>query len=321
MNRPLVQTALAAFLTGIILAPFFISFVRNRSFGQQIREEGPRRHYKKAGTPTLGGVIFLLAQIPAIYFFAPKSKALLLAVFLALGNGLIGFIDDYLKIVRRMSLGLKARSKLLGQFVIVLIFYAGWHAFGLADTVLSVPFTAYTFDLGPLYFIFLLFFVLGYTNAVNLTDGIDGLAAGTAILTFFAYCLIAANRELLGLAHFSAAMVGAVFAFLIFNLHPARIFMGDVGSLSLGGALAALAVLTKTELYLLILGGVFVIETLSVIIQVLVFQSTGKRVFRMSPLHHHFELAGHSEWRVVTGFWALGFVFVVIGLLQLGVLK
>ncbi|NLP37499.1 MAG: phospho-N-acetylmuramoyl-pentapeptide-transferase [Firmicutes bacterium] len=320
MNLQLVQTAFLAFLIGMIIAPIFISLVKRLALGQQIREEGPRKHFKKAGTPTMGGMIFLLAFLPVVLFLAPKDVNLYLALFMVLGNGLIGFIDDFLKVVRKQSLGLKARSKIIGQIIVGVLFYLGWVMSGQASTVLTVPFTNFTFDLGPLYLLFLLFFILGYTNAVNLTDGVDGLAGGTAILAMLSYLLIAFKFGPVSLSYFSAAMIGAVFAFLVYNLHPARVFMGDVGSLSLGGALAALAVLTKTELYLLIIGGIFVIEALSVIIQVIVFQSTGKRVFRMSPLHHHYELGGHSEWRVVTGFWAVGFVFAVIGLLQLGAL-
>lgn len=320
MNRQLVQTAVFAFIIGIVIAPIFIGLVKKLALGQQIREEGPRKHYKKAGTPTMGGMIFLLAFLPVVLYAAPKDTNLYLALLMVLGNGLIGLIDDFLKAIRKQSLGLKARSKILGQIMVGIVFYWGWLRSGQASTELAVPFTDFSLDLGPLYLVFLLFFILGYTNAVNLTDGIDGLAGGTAILAMLSYLLIAFKFGPVSLSYFSAAMIGAVFAFLIFNLHPARVFMGDVGSLSLGGALAALAVLTKTELYLLIIGGVFFIEALSVIIQVIVFQSTGKRVFRMSPLHHHYELGGYSEWRVVTGFWAVGFIFAVIGLLQLGAL-
>ena len=319
MNRILVQTALLAFFAGVILAPLFIAMVKRMSYGQQIRDDGPRRHLKKAGTPTMGGMIFLLASLPAIFFYAPKSTSLYLAVFLMLGNGFIGFIDDYLKVVRKQSLGLKARSKILGQIMLVVIFYFFWQGMGLS-TSLNVPFTNFVIPLGPLYLPFLLFFILGYTNAVNLTDGVDGLAAGTAILAFLSYVILASRLGDTGVAQFGAAMIGSVFAFLIFNLHPARVFMGDVGSLALGGALAAMAILTKAELHLLIIGGVFVIETLSVIMQVISFQLTGKRIFRMAPLHHHFELSGYSEWRVVTGFWAGGFLLAVVGLLQLGAL-
>lgn len=319
MKQDLLLTAVSAFLPGLVLAPFYIRQVRRLELGQQIREEGPRKHLKKAGTPTMGGVIFLQASLPAIYLFAPKSTELYLVTFLMLGNGLIGFIDDYLGVVRKQSLGLRARDKLFGQIIIVVLFYLGWRTLG-HSTALTIPFTTYTLDVGSLYLPFLLFYILGFTNAVNLTDGVDGLAAGTAILSFLAYMLIAVLQQNLALSYFAAAMLGAVFAFLVYNLHPARVFMGDVGSLALGGVLAGLAILTKTELYLLIIGGVFVIETFSVIIQVIVFQSTGKRVFRMSPLHHHYELGGYSEWNVVTGFWALAFLLAVLGLWQLGAL-
>ena len=247
MNRLLMETTILSFAGGLILSPFFISVFRRLHFGQQIREEGPRRHLKKAGTPTMGGVIFLLAVLPVVLFMAPRTTLLYLVILLTLGNGLIGFADDFLKVALKRSLGLKARSKILGQAIIVIIFFLIWRNLGF-NTVVSIPLTKYYFDLGIYYLPFLLFFVIGTTNAVNLTDGIDGLAAGTAILALLAYLLIAAMQGTTELAQFSAAMIGGTFAFLIFNLHPARVFMGDVGSLSLGGALAALAILTKTEL-------------------------------------------------------------------------
>lgn len=312
-------TAFAAFFISLVLSPLLIGLLRRFHFGQQIREDGPRRHRQKAGTPTMGGVIFLLAVLPVTLLLAPRTTELYLALMLTAGSGLIGFADDFLKVAHKRSLGLKARSKLLVQSLLTAVFFLVWRGLG-ESTELAVPFTAIQVDAGLLYLPFLLFFVLGFTNAVNLTDGIDGLAAGTAILALLSYLLIAMAQGAVELVQFSAALLGATFAFLIFNLHPARVFMGDVGSFSLGAALAALAVLTKTELFLVIIGGVFVLETISVIAQVLFFRSTGKRIFRMSPLHHHFELSGLSEWQVVTGFWALGFFFAVIGLLQLGVL-
>ncbi len=317
MNRVFVETMFLSFVVGIIISPFFIAAFRKLHFGQQIRDEGPRRHLNKAGTPTMGGVVFLLASLPVVMLYASRTTLLYLAVLLTVGNGLIGFADDFLKVALKRSLGLRARSKIIGQTIIVIIFFLIWRNLGF-DTVVAIPLTEYRFDLGIYYLPFLLLFVIGTTNAVNLTDGIDGLAAGAAILALLAYLLISVMQGAAELAQFSAALIGGTFAFLIFNLHPARVFMGDVGSLSLGGALAALAILTKTELFLVIIGGVFVLETLSVIIQVIFFQATGKRVFRMSPLHHHYELGGHSEWRVVTGFWALGFIFAIVGLIKLG---
>jgi phospho-N-acetylmuramoyl-pentapeptide-transferase len=319
MDRLLLQTALWAFILSLILAPIFIAAIKRYRFGQQIREEGPRRHLKKAGTPTMGGIIFLLPIIPVLLIFSPKTTELFLVLLLCMGNGIIGFLDDFLKVVRKRSLGLKARSKLLGQALLVVVFFLIWRNLGYSTEV-NVPFLGTQIQLGILYLPFLIFFVIGFTNAVNLTDGIDGLAGGTAILAFLSYLFIANSQGASDLSYFSAAMLGATFAFLIYNLHPAKVFMGDVGALSLGAALAALAVLTKTELYLVIIGGVFVLETFSVIIQVVIFQLTGRRVFRMSPLHHHFELEGRGEWQVVTGFWAVGFILAVIGLLHLGVL-
>ena len=319
MNRIMIQTATAAFFTGVLLAPVFISIFRRLHFGQQIREDGPRNHMQKAGTPTMGGVVFLLAFLPPVLIFAPMNIHLLLVMLFTFGNGLVGFVDDYLKVVRKQSLGLKARSKLLGQLAVVAVFYLIWRETG-ASTALAVPFTDMVIEIGVWYPLFLAIFVIGTTNAVNLTDGIDGLAAGTAILALLSYMILAGIQSSAALAQFGASMIGAVFAFLVYNFHPARVFMGDVGSLALGGALAALAILTKAELYLVIIGGVYVIEALSVIIQVIVFQLTGKRVFRMSPLHHHYELAGFSEWQVVTGFWTIAFLCAVIGLLQLGAL-
>ena len=261
----------------------------------------------------------MLSALPVVLIFAPRTTELFLVILLSAGNGFIGFVDDYMKVARKRSLGLKARSKLLGQAALVVVFFLFWRTLGL-DTSLAIPFTNLELELGFYYLPFLIIFVTGFPHAVNLTDGIDGLAAGSAILAFLSYLFIAVAYGATDLAHFNSAMIGAVFAFLIYNLHPAKVFMGDVGSLALGGALAAMAVLTKTELFLVIIGGVFVLETLSVIIQVIIFQLTGKRVFRMSPLHHHFELGGRGEWQVVTGFWAVGFALAVIGLLQLGAL-
>lgn len=317
MNRLLLNTALWAFAVSLALAPVFIAIFRRLRLGQTIREEGPSRHLKKAGTPTMGGIVFLAAALPVALLFAPHGTELFLVVLLTVGNGFIGFVDDYLKVVRQRSLGLKARSKLLGQSALVTVFFLVWRGLG-HSTAVTVPFTSLEWDLGLFYLPFLIFFVMGFTNAVNLTDGIDGLAAGSAILAFLAYLLVAATQGLFALAHFNAALIGAIFAFLAFNIHPAKVFMGDVGSLALGGALAAVAVLTKTELFLVVIGGVFVLETVSVIVQVIIFQLTGKRVFRMSPLHHHFELSGRGEWQVVTGFWAAGFMLALVGLMQLG---
>lgn len=318
MTRYEIYRAMAlAFALSLILAPLFIRRLKKLNYGQRIREDGPRRHLKKAGTPTMGGLIFLASLLAMSIFFRPLSAPYTAMFLLVLGHGTIGFLDDFLKVYRRRSLGLKARSKLLGQLVLISFFslFLLWTGH---STVVEIPFVKGDFDLGLLYYFLVFIIIMGTSHGVNLTDGIDGLAAGTAILSLVAYLFIALWRGMPELAFFCAVLTGSTFGFLIFNLHPARIFMGDVGSLSLGAGLAALAILTKTEFYLIVIGGVFVLETLSVIIQVLIFQTTGKRLFRMSPLHHHFELGGWSEWQVVMGFWAVAFIFALLALVDLG---
>ena len=304
--------ALAAFFLCLILCPLYIRF---SPFGQQIRLDGPGRHFRKAGTPTMGGVVFLFCIVLILFLFVPISPLLLAALLITLAGGLLGLIDDYQKTARHRSLGLKARHKLAGQFIFALIFYFVLLAHG-HSTVVHIPFSSTSVDLGCLYPLLIFVMILGAANGVNLTDGIDGLAGGTAILALLALLILASQQGQSDLVYFCAVLIGAVFGFLVFNLHPARIFMGDVGSLSLGTALAAVAILTKAELLLVIIGGVFVLETLSVILQVVSFKLTGRRIFLMAPLHHHFEMKGWSEWYVVTGFWALGFCFALLGILE-----
>ncbi len=307
--------AFAAFILSVIISPFYIRFSRLKQFGQQIRLDGPRRHFQKAGTPTMGGIVILLSLLISLFLGAEKTLLLILAVGITFSSAFLGFLDDFRKVVRRTSLGLRAREKLLGQFVFSLVFYLLLLYCG-HSTVVDIPFTALQIDFGLTYPLVIFLMIVSASNAVNLTDGIDGLAGGTSIIAFLAFLILASFQGLHDMVLFSGAMVGAIFGFLIFNLHPAKIFMGDVGSLSLGAALAAAAILTKAEFYLVIIGGVFVLEALSVILQVISFQLTGRRVLLMAPLHHHFEMKGWSEWQVVTGFWALGFIFAIIGLLD-----
>jgi phospho-N-acetylmuramoyl-pentapeptide-transferase len=317
VQKAIFFTMLVAFAISIVACPLFIRLLRRLQFGQQVRDDGPSRHRFKAGTPTAGGVVFFFAAAAALLAARePFSPLLGLALFVTVGSGLIGWLDDYAKISRARSLGLKARNKLLGQFVIAAVFTAALVLTGNYDPVVAIPFTGAALDLGLLYPAFIFFLMIGFTNAVNLTDGIDGLATGAAIISLLAFLYIASQFAVPEIAQFSGALVGGCFGFLVYNLHPARIFMGDAGSLALGGALAAVAILTKTELTLVIIGGVFVLETLSVILQVISFQLTGRRIFLMSPLHHHFELKGWSEWQVVTAFWGLAFLFAVTGLIQ-----
>lgn len=312
ITRVIFISIAAAFLIAVVLGPILIPLLRRLKFGQSIREEGPQSHMKKAGTPTMGGIFIILSFSIAAFIFANRNIELFLIMLVTLGFGLIGFLDDFIKIVFKRNLGLTSRQKLLGQIVIATIFYFFLMKTGIS-TVIDIPIIDISFDLGWLYFPFILIILVGASNGVNLTDGVDGLLAGVSIIAFGAYTLVAVSLSKYDVAIFTATVVGALLGFLVYNAHPAKVFMGDTGSLALGGAIAATAVLTKTEVLLVIIGGVYVIETLSVMIQVVSFKTRGKRVFRMSPIHHHFELLGWSEWKVVTRFWFVGLIFAALG--------
>ncbi len=262
----------------------------------------------------MGGIIILVALTIAFLRFADRGPQYWALIVACLGFGLIGFLDDYIKIALKRSLGLTAKQKLLGQLLFSAIFC--WILIDMGhSTVVSVPGTDWSLDFGWAYYLLVVVMFLGATNAVNFTDGLDGLLAGTSALAFGAFAIVAVEAAQPQSAVFSAAVVGAVLGFLVYNAHPAKIFMGDTGSLGLGGGIAGIAILTKTELLLVVIGGVFVLEMLSVIIQVTSFKTRGKRVFKMSPIHHHFELSGWSEWRVVTTFWFVGLLLAGAGLL------
>jgi phospho-N-acetylmuramoyl-pentapeptide-transferase len=294
----------ASMLICLFLSPKFIDFLRRRAFGQNIREEGPQGHQTKAGTPTMGGIIIFTAfAVPFLILSDHDLKSL--GVFgAALACALLGFADDYTKIVKRRSLGLRARTKLVVTVAIsVALWWIATHE-GHLSTTLPVRFVDVGVDLGPLYPVFIYLVVAGTTSAVNLTDGLDGLAAGCAAIVLLAYIgitfITSGQSDLTLLA---ACLVGACIGFLWFNSFPASIFMGDTGSLGLGGAIAGLAIMTRTEMLLILLGGIFVIEALSVLIQVFSFQMFRKRVFLMAPIHHHFELQGWSETKIILRFW------------------
>ncbi len=313
----------------LVLGPFLIPLLRHLRVGQRVRDDGPRAHLAKQGTPTMGGILFIAAATlgsvvamalgPERYSPDPFPQLRLVLVLVTmLGYGALGFLDDFRKVVLRRPLGLRAREKLAGQLLIALVlFYVSVHHLG-QSTVISLPTGSFNYELGPAYVLLVVVILLGTSNAVNLTDGLDGLAAGLAVFAYGAYAVIGYWLELTELAIFAAAMAGGCLAFLAFNYHPARIFMGDTGSLALGGGLGALAILSKTELLLPVLGGVFVVETLSVMLQVLYFRRTGgKRIFRMSPLHHHFELGGWHEVQVVHRFWLFGFFLAILAVILL----
>lgn len=318
--QALLLTAVAALAVALLLGPIFIPVLHRLKFGQRIREEGPSHHQKKAGTPTMGGIIIVVALLLATLKFAFSSIDVVILLIGTVGFGLIGFADDFIKVVKKRNLGLRAKQKLFWQAIVtVVIFVILWWHWSDSDLrfVVSVPFTHYAIPLGAFYILFLMVVLLGSTNAVNLTDGLDGLLSGTAAIVFAAYAFYAYRHTEYDVALFSAAMVGALLGFLFYNRHPAKVFMGDTGSLAIGGALAMVGVLTHSEIGIIFFGFVYVIEALSVIIQVFSFKTFGRRVFKMSPLHHHFELSGWSEWEVVIGFWLAAFLTAFGSLLLL----
>jgi phospho-N-acetylmuramoyl-pentapeptide-transferase len=302
-----------ALLICIFLSPKFIAFLRKREFGQHIREDGPAGHLEKAGTPTMGGVlIFLSVAVP--FLILTNYEWPVVGVFLAaIACALLGFADDYVKLVRRRSLGLRARTKLLVTIAISIGLWFIAHEEAHLPSVLFLRFVDYHIDVGPLYPVVIYLVLAGTTSAVNLTDGLDGLAAGCAAIVLLAFIGITFISGEYELAMLAGCLVGACVGFLWYNAFPATIFMGDTGSLGLGGAIAGLAVFTKTEVLLIVLGGIFVIEALSVVIQVISFQTTRRRVFLMAPIHHHFELKAWSETKIILRFWIVASLFAAIG--------
>jgi phospho-N-acetylmuramoyl-pentapeptide-transferase len=330
--------ALTALVISFILGPWLIERMRSIKLGQYIREEGPKSHQMKAGTPTMGGILINIAiLIPTILWADIYNPYIWIVLFVTFAYGAIGFIDDYRKLAKKQNLGLTAKEKFSAQILVALI--AG---LGIAylptihnnySTVLTFPFLKFLhLNLGWFYIPFIVVILVGASNAVNLTDGLDGLAIGSTLIAAVTYTVLtyaAGNFTVANylriawvpqageLAVFCGAMVGASLGFLWFNAHPAEIFMGDVGSLALGGAIGCLAVMIKQELLLVLVGGLFVVEALSVIIQVLSFKITGRRVFKMSPLHHHFELSGWKETKVVVRFWIIAIMFALLALATL----
>ena len=302
-----------AFIVCALIGPVLIPYLHKLKFGQSIRECGPASHMKKSGTPTMGGLMMLAALVLALCWgrFTPH---VLMALVLTLGHAVIGFIDDYIKVVMKRNLGLTAKQKFLLQFILAgaYVYFAETH---LQNTNLWVPLVNITFDFGWAYYVLAFILLVGTTNAVNLTDGLDGLVSFVSVPVTLAYAFIAYMQGMLDVSGFALGLTGACLGFLLFNRHPAQVFMGDTGSLALGGGVAALALLTNTELLLVIIGGVYVAEATSVIIQVVYFRLTGgKRFFRMAPLHHHFELGGWKEVKVVEIFTIVSFLLSAVGL-------
>jgi phospho-N-acetylmuramoyl-pentapeptide-transferase len=326
--------AVTALVLSLGLGRFLIARLRDMQVGQHIREEGPQSHYSKKGTPTMGGILIIMAVIiPTLLWADLRNVFVWVAMGSMLAFGLIGFYDDYRKVTRKRNLGLTARAKFALQILVAgtVGFYLVWMStFGAFTTRLSLPFLKqWTPDLGWFYAVFIVIVIVGAANAVNLTDGLDGLAIGSSLVAAATFALLsyvvgnAVAASYLGLLNvkgtgeltvFCGALVGASLGFLWYNCNPAEVFMGDVGSMALGGAIGTVAVLIKQELLLVLVGGLFVMEAVSVIVQVASFRLTGRRVFRMAPLHHHFELKGWPEPKVIIRFWILAILFALMSL-------
>lgn len=331
-----ILASLTALFIALIIGPAMIRYLSQLKVGQMVRDDGPKSHFSKAGTPTMGGALMLIAMTISILLWGNLENFYIwLLLFVMLGFGLIGFIDDFRKLVYKNSKGLKARSKYFWQSVIAIIAALAFYFMAQSpiETQVVIPFTKHlAIHLGIFYIVFSYFVIVGSSNAVNLTDGLDGLAIMPTVMVagalgifayitdnvqFANYLMIPYVPGVGEVAVFCAAMVGAGLGFLWFNTYPAQVFMGDVGALGLGAALGAIAIVVKQELVLFIMGGVFVMETISVILQVASFKLTGKRIFRMAPLHHHFELKGWAEPKVIVRFWIISFVLVLLGLATL----
>ena len=325
------MAVVTAILLSMLLGSRFVAFLRRLSIGQSIRAEGPERHHDKAGTPTMGGLLILFTLlVPTLLWVDLTNPVAWVAVGVTLGYGAIGFLDDWLKVRRQRNLGLTSRAKFSLQVLVGIV--AGLVIRSLPDfeSTVALPFFKHAvFDVGWMYVPFAVLVLVCASNAVNLTDGLDGLAIGATLIaaaTYAVFTYVAGNAVVAGylqvpfvrgtgeVAVFCSALVGASLGFLWFNAHPAEVFMGDVGSLALGGAIGVVALLSKQEIVLVIVGGLFVIETLSVIVQVASFKLTGRRVFRMAPLHHHFELSGWEESKIITRVWIVAILFALMGL-------
>ena len=314
--RELTFTAMIGFLIVIILGPIFIPMLARFKFGQTVRDEGPQSHLAKNGTPTMGGVMMIVAILITGLTRATISKGLIVGLICIVGFGFVGFLDDFIKIKMKRSLGLKAYQKIILQFALALYIAYYQYSASPSATQLVIPFTNHIINLGIWYIPFMMIFIIGTVNAVNLTDGLDGLASGVTLIVSCFFVLFAVSISNSDVAILAAATAGACLGFLGFNSYPAKVFMGDTGSMALGGAVVAFATLTNSPLIIIIVGFIYLAEALSVMIQVTNFKLTnGKRIFKMAPLHHHFEQCGWPETRVVFVFWIVTVVLCWIGVL------
>lgn len=316
--KDIIRVIIISFVITLLLGPILIPILKKLKVGQSIREEGPKTHLKKSGTPTMGGIIMIIALLITTLSSGVINKDMVVLLLFTLGFGLIGFIDDFIIVVKKRSLGLKAYQKLMGQVVLAVILAIYQSNNSVLGTKLIVPFLDNVYlDLGPLYVPFIVVVVLGTVNGVNFTDGLDGLASGVTLIVMSFFSLVAINIGMSSIAIFSAALAGSCLGFLRHNSYPAKVFMGDTGSLALGGAVSTIAVLLNLPLIIPIVGGIYFAEIVSVMIQVTSFKLTGKRFFRMTPLHHHYEEKGWKETKVVVVFWSVTVILCLIGIYSL----
>lgn len=312
---------IVSFLLTLVMGPVFIPFLHRLKFGQTVRDDGPQSHLKKTGTPTMGGFIFLVPMLALSVFYARYDMRILPIALVTIGFGIVGFLDDFIKVVKKRKDGLYWNQKMIGLLLVAVIFsfYVSKSGIG-TDIIIPLLGMEKTIDLAWFFIPFTVLVLISSTNAVNITDGLDGLCAGITLIVTLFFSIVAMTRsEWEYIKIFSSILSGGCLAFLAYNAHPAKVFMGDMGSLALGGAVGAISIMMKMPLILFIVGAIYVIEALSVMIQVTSFKLTGKRVFRMAPIHHHFELSGWKEVKVVYVFWAVTILLSIVSLLALGI--
>lgn len=318
MSYKILLSTLIAFFITLAMSPTLIKYLQKLKFGQFIRDEGPESHLKKSGTPTMGGLIFIFAILIVSLFYMKSYPEILPILFVTLGFGLIGFLDDYIKVVMKRSLGLTPLQKMLGQIIVTGVF--AWYMVTKSGygTKIMIPFTGgMEFDFGLFYVPLLFFIVLGTVNGANFTDGLDGLASSVTVLIATFFTVAAIGLGVTGILPITLATIGALLGFLVFNVYPARVFMGDTGSLALGGFVVSTAYMLNLPLFIPIVAFIYLLEVVSVIIQVTYFKKTKKRIFKMAPIHHHFELSGWPETKVVAIFSIVTAVLCLIGLLAI----
>ena len=313
MLLPLIVSILIAGLSGIYIIPK----LRELKFGQTVRDEGPQSHLSKNGTPTMGGIMMVLAMVVTTLLFAGINYSTIILLTSMLGFGLVGFLDDYIKVVKKRSLGLTAKQKIILQVLFAVLLPTVQYFTNSDSSNLIIPFTEKTLNLGILYIPFMAFVMIGTVNAVNLTDGLDGLSSTVTVIVSIFFVVMASIAGYAELSVFSLSVIGSCLGFLIHNKYPAKVFMGDTGSMALGGAVVGMALLTNSALMIPIVGGIYFAEALSVIIQVVSFKTRGKRVFKMAPIHHHFEQCGYKETKVVKLFAVISILLLIVGMLAI----